>query len=395
MERREVLSAFAIVLVAGFAATVSANQIDSISRGDELGGKISVPFEPAPARNPMVGGEDCSSATVISSLPYTDFGTTLGAANDYDEVCPYSGSTSGDVVYAYTPAANEVVDITVCTNGGDAFYDTKIYVFENTCATPSLACNDDSCQAPSYTVGAYNSSLAGVNMNAGSTYFIVVDGYGGEEGDYSLHVEAGTPPPTCGAIGDPGFLIGQDVHGTADAWSAAVSGQASWQASMYLVAESIDQAADPDWFDIQSINVWGLSLQNNVGWAACDPTGMTFDVIFYEDNAGLPGTVICDLQSVAASSAGTGLLFAGFELYQFDIPAACDLGSVGVKWVSIQSEPTAGDCAFLWMSASSGDGFSPRDTNGDGIWETDYLFDESMCVNGSTVPIELESFQIE
>lgn len=395
MKSRVLFSACIIVLVAGIGATANANQIDSITRSDDLGGKISVPFHPAPARNPMVGGEDCGSATVISSLPYTDFGTTLGAVNDYDEVCPYSGSTAGDVVYAYTPAANEIVEVTVCTNGGDAFYDTKIYVFENTCVTPSLACNDDSCQAPSYTSGAHNSSLNGVSMNAGNTYYIVVDGYGGEEGDYSLHLEAGTPPPTCGGIGDPGFLIGQDVHGTADSWSTAVSGQATWQTNPLLVAESIDQAVDPDWFDIQTINVWGLSLENSAGWAACDPTGMTFDVIFYEDNAGVPGTVICDLQSLASSSASTGYFYAGFELYQFDIPATCDLGSVGVKWVSIQSEPMTGDCAFLWMSASDGDGSSPRDTDGDGIWETDYFYDESMCVNGSAVPIELESFHVE
>lgn len=329
---------------------------------------------------------------MIPSLPYTDSGTTVGALNDYDEVCPYTGSVAPDVVYSYTPAVDETVDVSVCTNGGDATYDTKIYVYENACATPSFACNDDSCQAPSYSSGAYNSELVGLSFTAGTTYYIVVDGYSSESGDYTLHLEAGTPPPTCG---DPGLLIGQNVHGPADVWSAAVSGQASWQTAMLVVAESIDQAADPDWFDVQSINVWGLSLENSAGWTACDPTGMTFDVIFYEDSAGVPGTEICNLQSVASTITMTGLQYRGYELYQFDIPAVCDLGSVGTKWVSIQSEPMTGDCSFLWMSASSGDGSSPRDTDDDGVWETDYLFDEAMCINGSTVPIELESFQVE
>ena len=346
------------------------------------------------SRAPMIGGEDCGSATVIGSLPYTDFGTTAGAVNDYDEECPYTGSTAPDVVYSYTPSTTEIVDISLCNNGGDAFYDTKLYVYENTCVTPSHACNDDSCQAPSYTA-PYNSELVGVTFTAGNTYYIVVDGYGAEEGDYSLHLEGAQPPPSCGAIGDPGFLIGQDVHGPADVWSAAVSGQAAWQTNMYIVAESIDQAADPDWFDITSLNVWGLSAENSAGFVACDPTGMTMDVIFYEDNGGVPGTVICDLQSVTPVITITSLQFSGFNLFQFDIPAACDLGSVGVKWVSVQSEPMAGDCSFLWMSASSGDGMSPRDTNDDGVWETDYLYDGSMCVNGSTIPVELESFLIE
>ena len=396
MKRAWIAVACVVVLGAGFAATSIANENDSISRSDVVGFKApsSAPLV-LKSRAPMIGGEDCGSATVIGSLPYTDFGTTAGAVNDYDEVCPYTGSTSGDVVYSYTPSTTEVVDISVCTNGGDAFYDTKIYVYENTCATPSHACNDDACQAPSYTSGAYNSELVGVTFTAGNTYYIVVDGYGGDEGDYNLHLEAGLQTPTCGAIGDPGFLIGQDVHGPADSWSAAVSGQATWQTNMFIVAESIDQAADPDWFDLTSLNVWGLSAENSAGFVACDPTGMTLDVIFYEDNGGVPGTVICDLQSVTPAITITGLQFSGFDLFQFDIPASCDLGSVGVKWVSVQSEPMAGDCSFLWMSASSGDGMSPRDTDDDGVWETDYLYDESMCVNGRTVPIELESFQVE
>ena len=40
---------------------------------------------------------------VIPSLPYSDTGTTAGYTDDYDEVCPYSGSTAPDVVYSYTP----------------------------------------------------------------------------------------------------------------------------------------------------------------------------------------------------------------------------------------------------------------------------------------------------
>jgi hypothetical protein len=384
-----------VVTVGGFATVSSANQMNSLTRTDVVTVKAAPAGPVVSPEAPLAGGEDCGTATVIGGLPYTDFGTTAGALDDYDEVCPYTGSTSPDVVYAYTPSANETVDISVCTNGGDAFYDTKIYVYEGTCVTPSFACNDDSCQAPSYTAGAYNSELLGLSLTAGSTYYIVVDGYGGEEGDYNLVVEAGVPPPTCGDIGDPGFLIGQDVDGVGADWSAAVSGQASWQTSPFIVADSIDQAADPDWFDVTSINVWGLSLENSLGWTACDPTGMTFDVIFYEDAAGVPGTEICNLQSLPSTSSLTGFQYSGFDLYQFNIAAACDLATVGRKWMSVQSEPMTGDCAFLWMSSHDGDLFSPRDTDGDGVWETDYLYDSSMCINGSTIPVELESFTIE
>ena len=55
---------------------------------------------PAPTRQ---GGETVADAVVIAALPYNDSGTTAGYVDDYDEVCPYTGSTSPDVVYSYTP----------------------------------------------------------------------------------------------------------------------------------------------------------------------------------------------------------------------------------------------------------------------------------------------------
>ncbi|MEN8164122.1 MAG: hypothetical protein ABFS37_08330 [Acidobacteriota bacterium] len=346
----------------------------------------------------MGGGDTCDTATVIGALPYTDAGTTTGFTNDYDETCPNPDSLSPDVVYSYTPAVDEFIDISTCSGGGDAFYDTKIYVYENVCGSPALDCSDDACQAPSYPDGPYNSELVSLSLTAGNTYYIVVDGYLHDYGDFVLHVESGTPPPpspTCALVGDPGFLIGQDAHGPDDNWSAGISGQAIWQTAQYVVAESIDQAVDPDWFNVASINVWGFSLSFIGGsWSECNSAGMTFAVKFYEDNAGVPGAVICDLLSVPAVITDTGLNYGeGFNLLQFDIAATCDLGSVGRKWVSVQSESMAAECSFGWVSASSGDGMSPRDTDDDGIWETDYLFDSALCINGAGGIIFSDGFE--
>ena len=86
------------------------------------------------------GGDNCGSATVIPGLPYADNGTTVGYTNDYDEVCPYSGSTSPDVVYSFAPATNKVVNIDLWGSS----YDTKLYVYQGTCDNAHLvACNDD------------------------------------------------------------------------------------------------------------------------------------------------------------------------------------------------------------------------------------------------------------
>ena len=48
------------------------------------------------------GGDDISTATVITELTQLE-GTNVGYFDDYDEDCGSGTSTSGDVVYAFTP----------------------------------------------------------------------------------------------------------------------------------------------------------------------------------------------------------------------------------------------------------------------------------------------------
>jgi uncharacterized protein YegL len=133
---------------------------------------------PAPAHRAGAhldqGGEDCASATLISSLPYSDTGTTVGFANDYDGGCVGSGAP--DVVYAYTPATAQVVNVSLCGSS----YDTGLYIFEGSCAGSPIACNDDFC--------GVQSEVDNVTLTAGTTYYIVVDGFASEAGDYALNI---------------------------------------------------------------------------------------------------------------------------------------------------------------------------------------------------------------
>ncbi len=197
--------------------------------------------------------------------------------------------------------------------------------------------------------------------------------------------------PTCSDLGDPGFLLGQDPHNPGDPdWNIMSSHQTTW--GTFIMAESVDQTADPDWFDIGSLTVWGLSGVVIAGLEACDPTGMTFDVVFYEETAGEPGAVICDLQAVVPVITNTGIQYSVFDLFQFDLPAACDLGTVGRKWVTVQSQPHPLDCGFLWLSGTGGDGTSLQDGGGGWMLKDN---DRCMCVNGATIPVELMAFSVE
>jgi hypothetical protein len=130
------------------------------------------------------------------TLPVVDLtGTTAGYTNDYDEMCPYTGNAP-DVVYAVTPEYDASWDLDLCGSS----YDTKIYIYDENLAL--VACNDDfyfddDC-------GVYVSRIEQVALAAGTTYYIVIDGYGTEFGDYVLNIDEVVPCvidcPAGGAI---------------------------------------------------------------------------------------------------------------------------------------------------------------------------------------------------
>jgi len=141
------------------------------------------------------GGDTIDDATVITELPFSGEGTTAGYTDDYDEVCPYTGATAPDVVYSITPETNMAVNMWTCYSA----YDTKLYVYENEVGNLAVttsgldACNDDAVEYPFEDCTIWTSSIEGVSMSAGNTYYIVVDGYAGSNGDYVLDIEAYNP----------------------------------------------------------------------------------------------------------------------------------------------------------------------------------------------------------
>jgi hypothetical protein len=154
----------------------------------------SLSGHPRPDRD---GGEDIPQAVVIPGLPITESGNTCDNLDDYDEICYYAGSTSPDVVYSYTPPGDEVVAMDLC----HAQYDTKIYVYDE--GLDLVGCNDDyyfSDTPGCFTYASYMRLL----LEGGTTYYIVVDGYGGDCGDYVLEV-TGMPyaPLACDVNAQP------------------------------------------------------------------------------------------------------------------------------------------------------------------------------------------------
>ncbi len=135
------------------------------------------------------GGEDISSAILIHSIPFSDTGNTSDNFDDYDADCPYSTSTSPDVVYRFTPEFDLPLTVDLCGSG----YDTKTYIMD--ADLNIIACNDDFYSDE--ICGSYVSMIEFADLSAGTEYFIVIDGYGEDAGDYILEVREYEFPAPC------------------------------------------------------------------------------------------------------------------------------------------------------------------------------------------------------
>jgi hypothetical protein len=108
-----------------------------------------------------VQGDTVGDPFIVDALPFTATGNTCSFINDYDYACPYSGSTSADVVYKWIATAGGTGTITVdlCAS----IYDTKVYIYDSSMAV--IACNDDYC--------SFQSRVANVPVTVGGTYYTV------------------------------------------------------------------------------------------------------------------------------------------------------------------------------------------------------------------------------
>lgn len=200
------------------------------------------------------GGEDVASAAPITALPFADTGATCDNLDDYDVECPYSGSVSADVVYSFTPAMDISVDIDLFGSG----YDTKVYVFD--AAMTVVACNDDAYDD-------YTSAIIELALTGGETYFIVIDGYGGDCGSYVLNVtefETSVVPEPCPIVCDGDVDEGEPtlVNGYEDMYNGGcISTNFAFQSlegrdgtldfcgigGWYIASDSAEHR-DTDWF---------------------------------------------------------------------------------------------------------------------------------------------------
>ncbi len=158
---------------------------------------LSVTPPPADGPTPTPVPNACQSATVIPGSGGVFTGTTSGASTLAGS-CAFT-NTSPEKVFQWTPVASGPAVIQTC-DGIDTGYDTVVYLREADCTSgPEVACNDDSEGCFTNEPSSYHASRLTPNVIGGETYYIVVDGYGGRQGAFSLSVTGPGPAATATA----------------------------------------------------------------------------------------------------------------------------------------------------------------------------------------------------
>ncbi len=135
-----------------------------------------VPGNPAPPLMP------CADE-LIPSLPFVTNGSTVGMVDDFD----VSGTDNEDYAYQLFMFEDGTIDITLC--GPNIDYDAKVEIFNGDCDLMlSTGYYDDdgpACDAAPGLIGP--SEILGAFLTEG-VYFIVVDGFSANAGNYDLTV---------------------------------------------------------------------------------------------------------------------------------------------------------------------------------------------------------------
>jgi hypothetical protein len=288
-------------------------------------------------------GDTCETAYEIIEIPFADTGSTCGYNDDYEVACPYAGGSAADVVYSFTPEHNIDVDISLC----DSAYDTKVFVFAGSCDGTSVACNDDYCGE-----NGWRSYIESFGLEAGITYYIVIDGFGTYCGDYVFSIVESQARIYCS---------GTSLYGQTPVIEPVFE-----EAEMSCIYDNASYIAY-DNFDVNEsvsgLEWWGFEVlydaQSN-SWVDCDGVDSVFEIGFYEDFNGLCGPLVKSL-SCMAESGGTGIYAGDYELRHYWTRYM--VGCVNdAEWVTVQK--TNDGCIFLWAESDDGDGLSLRSVDG-------------------------------
>ncbi len=252
------------------------------SASGQSGGPQTQSAEESRDRNPLDQGNDNCPATIVSSLPYSDYGSTAGRVNNFN--C--GGNSAPDVIYTVTPTVTDVYRVALC---GSA-YDTRLEMtWHGACpGTTSIFCNDDACGLQSEVF---------VQLYEDSTYWVIVDGYlnSSHAGIYQLAIDH--------------LCVGYLPH---DVTECAESPD-----TLLAIDDCDGGPCNVDWGGVATYQTiqCGQTVRGRAFTGLNPAFGDSRDVDWYRFNMSGPGTVIFTMQAGFEMSMQSGIFPPTCDFY--------------------------------------------------------------------------------
>ena len=219
-------------------------------------------------------GGACGAPTTIPAQGGVVTGATSGTGT-LNGSCGGT-STAPERVFRWTPAVSGVATIATC--GAGTTFDTVLYVRNGSCTTGTpVACNDDAC---ANATGQNRASRITATVTAGQTYFIVVDGYGGKSGNFTLSV---TPPATPGTTTTTSTSTTTSTTLASGTCSAPVAlpGAGGTFTGTTAGASGVTGSCGNSGASPERVFVWTPVTSGVATIETCSATATTFDTVLY------------------------------------------------------------------------------------------------------------------
>jgi hypothetical protein len=227
-------------------------------------------------------GGACASPIVVPAAGGTFSGTTVGP-NSLTGSCGATG-TAPERVYQWTPSQSGTATIQTCSTTATT-YDSVVYVRQGTCGGGvELGCNDDTpgCGTTTDIANPHRGSFLTPSVTAGQTYFIIVDGYSGSNGNYVLNISPpGVTPTTTTSTTLPGGTTTTTLPAAACTSPVVVPAAGGVFTGTTSGANSLTGSCGASGLSPERVYQWTPTVSGTANIETCSTTATTYDTVVY------------------------------------------------------------------------------------------------------------------
>lgn len=316
-----------------------------------------------PTATPTLGATGaCGRTTFVPANGGTFSGTTSGSST-LQGTCSAT-DTAPEQVFQWTPSVSGVATIQTCSSTLTTF-DTVLYMRSGSCSGGTqMACNDDTtgCGTTTDLTNPHRGSRLTPTVTAGQTYYIVVDGYAGNSGSFSLTIVppggsvlptlTSTVRPTATSTTKPTTVFTATPTATPTATMTPTTGPAAAQSMPDTCSAARSITALP-YTNTVMTNV--ATTDASDPYPACGG-GSRLHSVWYRFTAATTGTVTAN---TFGSNYDTILsVYTGSCGALVPVASGCNDDANGTVQSQVSFSTTAGTTYFVMVTAYSGTGGS-------------------------------------